>query len=87
MIKTAIESTIARNKFVNKVYYTEVPAYSALILTGNPSPPTDPGYIRRIIKINFTQNDEHTEKEKEEFKSLVNSRKHELKILGNFAAS
>ena len=88
MFKTAIESLIARSKFIFKTHYTEIPSYSVCIQTSNAQPPTDPGYRRRVIPIGFTQSDEHTQLEKEQFDRLM--REHvsgELKILGDFAAN
>ena len=81
MFKTAIEGTIARSKFIFKTHYTEIPAYSACIQTSNAQPPTNPGYRRRVIPIGFTQADEHTQQEKEEFEKLMRERvSGELKI-------
>jgi hypothetical protein len=88
MFKTAIEGMTARSKFIRKTHYTNIPALAAGILTGNAQPPTDPAYRRRSIPICFTQADEHTQKEREEFDRLMNERvPKELKTLGDFAAN
>jgi hypothetical protein len=88
MFKTAIEGTVARSKFINKVHYTEVPAYCACVLTSNSQPPTDPGYRRRAISICFTQADVPTDEEQEVFKKLMRERvSQELCILGDFVAN
>jgi hypothetical protein len=88
MFKTAIEGMTARSKFIRKIHYTNIPALAAGILTGNAQPPTDPAYRRRSIPICFTQADEHTQKEREEFDRLMNERvTKELKTLGDFAAN
>jgi hypothetical protein len=88
MFKTAIEGMTARSKFIRKTHYTNIPALAAGILTGNAQPPTDPAYRRRSIPICFTQADEHTQKEREDFDRLMNERvTKELKTLGDFAAN
>jgi hypothetical protein len=88
MFKNAIETQTARSKFVHKISYTEIPALCACILTSNPQPPTDPGYRRRVIPIQFTRDDEHTEQETRLFEQLMSERVgSELYILGNFAAN
>jgi hypothetical protein len=88
MFKNAIETQTARSKFVRKISYTEIPALSACILTSNPQPPTDPGYRRRVIPIQFTRDDEHTEQETQLFEQIMSERAgSELYILGNFAAN
>jgi hypothetical protein len=88
MFKTAIEGTVARSKFINKVHYTEIPAYCACVLTSNSQPPTDPGYRRRAVSICFTQADMPTNEEQEAFNKLMRERvSRELAILGDFAAN
>ncbi|HET6715860.1 MAG TPA: hypothetical protein VFG90_01930, partial [Nitrososphaeraceae archaeon] len=86
MVKAAVEDTIARKKYVNGDY-TEIPSFSACILTGNSSPPKDTGFRRRIIPIEFTQKDQYSEDEMKEFEKLFDERvKKELRYLGDFAA-
>jgi hypothetical protein len=88
MFKNAIETQTARSKFVRKISYTEIPALCACILTSNPQPPIDPGYRRRVIPIQFTREDEHTEQETRLFEQLMSERVgSELYVLGNFASN
>ena len=88
MIKTAIEGTTSRKKFVNRTTYTDILSLSCAILTGNSPPPSDPAFKRRLILINFTQEDEYSQDQIKEFEKLFNERiKHELPIVGNFAAN
>jgi hypothetical protein len=87
MIKTAIEGSIARSKFVNKTHYTEIPSYCACILTSNSAPPSDLGFRRRIIAINFTQHDEYSSNERKEFESLLSDKIKQLKTLGDYVAN
>jgi hypothetical protein len=88
MFKNDIETQTARSKFIHKTTYTEIPSLCACILTGNTQPPSDSGYRRRIIPIQFTRDDEHTEQEMESFKQLMSEKVGPgLCILGNFAAN
>ena len=67
MIKTSIEGTIARSKFIHKTIYTEIPSFCACILTSNSYPPSDIGFKRRIIAIPFTQKDEYSLEEMDSY--------------------
>ena len=88
MFKTAITDTIARKKFVNKTNYTDIPSFSSCILTGNPIPPYDTGFRRRIIPIVFTEKDQYSNDEINSFENLFDNRiKNELKILGDFTVN
>ena len=89
MMKTAIEGMTSRKKFVNRTTYTDILSLCTAILTGNSPPPTDPACRRRLISINFTQEDENSdESQVKEFEKLFNERiKHELPITGNYAAN
>ncbi|HSF51546.1 MAG TPA: hypothetical protein VLA74_12355 [Nitrososphaeraceae archaeon] len=88
MIKTSITDLISRKKFVNKTIYTEIPSFSPCILTGNSAPPSDTGFRRRIIPIVFTEKDQYSNKEIEDFKKLFDERiKKELSVLGDFTAN
>ena len=88
MIKTAIEGTIARSKFVHKIIYTEIPSFCACIFTSNSAPSTDLGFMRRIIALPFTQKDEYSIMERIDFEKCLNeSIKDDLKIVGNYVAS
>lgn len=88
MLKTSIEGTIARSKFVQKKFYSQIPSYCACVLTSNSPPPNDLGFRRRILTIPFTQNDLYNDKEKIEFQKLLNEvLKRDMPILGNFAVN
>ena len=88
MIKTAITDTIARKKFVNKTIYTDIPSFSPCILTSNSSPPSDTGFRRRIIRMIFTEKDQYSAEEIEDFKKLFDQRiKNELQYLGDFTSN
>jgi len=88
MYKTAITDTNARKKFVNKTTYTDIPSFSPCILTSNSIPPSDTGFRRRIIPIVFTEKDQFSAEEIEDFKKLFDQRiKHELRYLGDFTAN
>ena len=66
IIKTAIQTDIARAKQRNDEY-TQIPAYRAAVLTTNYPPPNDPGVQRRILSINFTLEHRKTEEKIREF--------------------
>lgn len=88
MIKTAITDPIARKKFVNKTIYTDIPSFSPCILTGNPAPPYDTGFRRRVIPIIFTEKDQYSHEEINSFENLFDKRiKNELQILGDFTVN
>ena len=88
MFKTAITDRIARKKYVNKTIWTEIPSFSACILTGNSTPPKDTGFRRRIIPIVFTEKDQYSKDAIIEFEKLFDERiKHELRYLGDFTVN
>ena len=89
MMKTAIEGMTSRKKFVNRTTYTDILSLCSAILTGNSPPPSDPACRRRLLSINFTQEDENSDEHQvKEFEKLFNERiKHELPIIGNYAAN
>ena len=88
MFKNAIETQTARSKFIRKIIYTEIPTLCECILTGNTQPPLDSGYRRRVILMQFTRNEEHSEQDTQLFEQLMAERvKSDLYILGDFAAN
>jgi hypothetical protein len=88
MIKTAITDLVARKKFVNKITYADIPSFSPCILTGNSIPPSDTGFRRRIIPIVFTEKDQYSAEEIEDFQKLFDQRIiNELCYLGDFAVN
>ena len=66
IIKTSIQTDIARAKQRNDEY-TQIPAYRAAVLTTNYPPPNDPGVQRRILAINFTREHRKTQEQIREF--------------------
>ena len=66
IIKTAIQTDIARAKQRNDEY-TQIPAYRAAILTTNYPPPNDPAIQRRILGLNFTREHRKTQEKIREF--------------------
>ena len=85
MIKTAVTDTNARKKFVNKTIYTDIPSFSPCILTSNSNTPSDTGFKRRIIPLIFTEKDQYSTEEIEDFKKLFDQRiKNELHYIGDF---
>lgn len=66
IIKTSIQTDIARAKQRNDEY-TRIPAYRAAILTTNYPPPNDTAIQRRILGINFTREHRKTQEKIREF--------------------
>jgi len=66
IIKTSIQTDIARAKQRNDEY-TQIPAYRAAILTTNYPPPNDPAIQRRILGLNFTREHRKTQEKIREF--------------------
>jgi hypothetical protein len=64
-----------------------VSALSPCILTGNPSPPSDPAFRRRFILIDFSKEDQPTKVDIEEFQKLLANNIDKLSTLGDFAAN
>lgn len=87
-IKSAIESRVARSKFLNNRATTStiIPALSPLILTSNGPPPSDSGYMRRIIDRIFGKSESHNENDKvaQEFKELLRTDLDRLGHYGDF---
>lgn len=84
-IKSAIESTIARGKFVRGTYM-EIPALSPLILTSNKVLPRDDALLRRFIIIRFTYGEKVDSEKEIEFNDNVKPRFVKLAALGYWVA-
>ena len=87
MMKHAVESKTARGKFTSKDRYNTTPALSPCILTGNPSPPNDTAYRRKVIPIRHTVKDCYEKEEIKEFHNWFEPRKQILGILGDFTVN
>jgi len=89
MLKSIIESAIARTKFPNGKASSpvDIPALSCLILTSNPPPPLhDSAYMRRVIARNHPQSESWMEDDPRaaEFKKFLGVNLPRLKALGDF---
>jgi hypothetical protein len=62
-------------------------ALSACILTGNPRPPEDPAFQRRIIPIHLSQDDIPGAEEEKDFNLILKNDIDRLGTLGDFAAN
>jgi hypothetical protein len=89
MIKLSIAGLISRKKFgINKTNWTAIPSLSACILTANNAPPDDKGLKRRIISIDFTEDDKYSNEEIAEFDKIFKEQiKKELRYFGDFAVN
>ena len=91
MIKTAVEHTTSRGKYVGRRYRT-IPAYSSVIFTANHKYPDDDAFDRRFYKILFPRSERKTKDERVEFdnkfqmNNTKNCKLHDLKSIGNYFA-
>ena len=85
LMKSAIESTIARGKYIRGTY-TEIPSLSPLIMTSNRSLPRDDALIRRLIILRFTYGEKIPEEKAKEFDNKVKPRLGKLKAIGYYVA-
>ncbi|MGC2383011.1 MAG: hypothetical protein WA631_07890, partial [Nitrososphaeraceae archaeon] len=86
-IKHAVQNQTGRSRLSDRTNSEYISALSPCILTGNPSPPSDPAFRRRFILCDFTKDDEPTEEEKREFQKLLTNNMNKLGALGDFAAN
>ncbi|MEM1606486.1 MAG: hypothetical protein QXW41_09600 [Fervidicoccaceae archaeon] len=86
IIKSAVESTIARGKYVRGTY-TEFPALAPLIFTSNTYLPRDDALLRRFIVINFTYGDRIPPTRVKEFEEKVEPRLQILSEIGKCIAT
>jgi hypothetical protein len=86
MVKAAVETTVARGKFMVGVY-TEIPALAPLMLTSNAArAPEDEGLARRLYLYPFTHSMVLPQERVREFEEKVKPRLGRLRALGAFAA-
>jgi hypothetical protein len=81
VMKSAIESTIARGKYV-KGSYTEIPSLAPLIMTSNKSLPKDDALLRRLLVIKFTYGERIAPNRASEFDDSVKPRLDKLSTIG-----
>ncbi|MEM1909830.1 MAG: hypothetical protein QXD14_07395 [Sulfolobales archaeon] len=86
IIKSAVESTVARGKYV-KGSYIEYPALAPLILTSNTYLPRDDALLRRFIVINFTYGDKIPPARVKDFEEKVEPRLQILSEIGKCIAT
>ena len=85
LMKSAIESTIARGKYVRGTY-TEIPSLAPLIMTSNKVLPKDDALIRRLMILRFTYGEKIPREKAKEFDDKVKPRLGELKPIGYYVA-
>lgn len=87
MLKSAIERTTSRGKYINN-QYRNIPSLAPLIFTTNRSPPNMASFVRRMHKISFTYDERKSEEEKKNFEEefrLNNSKNSMLNKLKNIS--
>ena len=85
VMKSAIESTVARGKYVRGTY-TEIPSLSPLIMTSNRALPRDDALIRRLIVLRFSYSEKHPEDKIKEFEVKVKPQFGKLSAIGYYVA-
>ncbi len=85
MMKSAIESPIARGRYV-KGSYTEIPSLAPLILTSNKVLPKDDALLRRLIVLHFSFGEQIPQNKASEFQKDVKPKLIKLKAIGQFIA-
>lgn len=89
MIKSSIESTVARGKYQGK-QYRNIPSFTTCCVTANPPLPPGDALHRRFMSIMFSHNEKKTKEDKDNFdrtfkiKSPKYSVLNRLKALSNF---
>jgi len=86
MFKNAVESMLARGKYMHGSYI-EIPALTAFIFTSNKHLPRDDALLRRLIVLRFTFGEKIPDEKAREFESRVKYRLTLLKSLGSYIAS
>jgi hypothetical protein len=86
MMKNIVELPIARAAHDRKGRYRTFAARSPFVLTGNPPPPIEGGYLSRILDIIFTTKDQHVRGSKQalEFQAWLASELDKMGVLGDF---
>lgn len=91
MIKTAIEQTTSRGKYIGRRYRT-IPAYASFMFTSNYKYPNEDAFNRRFMPIPFYRSERKTPEQKEKFDkhfkfdNIKQCTLHDLKPLGQYMA-
>jgi hypothetical protein len=85
MIKSAIESTVARGKY-HKGSYIEIPSLSPLLFTSNRIFPKDDALLRRFDIERYTFGERIDPEREKKFEKEMRPRLRKLKALGDFIA-
>lgn len=91
MIKTAIEQTTSRGKYIGRRYRT-IPAYASFMFTSNYKYPNEDAFNRRFMPIPFYRSERKTPDQKEKFDkhfkfdNVKQCVLHDLKALGQYMA-
>jgi len=85
VMKSAVESTIARGKYVRGTY-TEIPSLAPLVMTSNRAVPRDDALLRRILVIRFTYGERVSPEKASEFEKQVKPRLGKLGAIGYWVA-
>jgi len=86
IIKNAVESPLARGKFV-RGSYVDIPALSPFIFTSNRYLPKDDTLLRRFIVLRFTYGEKLAEDRIREFEEKVKPKLDKLRHIGAYIAS
>jgi hypothetical protein len=87
-IKNAVQNETFRSKVegTRRSEYKHYPALCPFIFAGNPFPPNDPAFQRRMITKYFTPSDELDDNSVKEYDRLLKEHKYKLGTLGDFMA-
>jgi hypothetical protein len=86
-LKHAVQSQTARARLSTRSTAEFIAALSPCILTGNPPPPEDPAFQRRIIPIHYSNDDAPSAEERGRFNTFLKDNLDKLGTLGDFAAN
>ena len=86
VMKSAIESTIARGKYMRGGTYMDIPSLAPLIMTSNRALPRDDALLRRLLVIGFTYGERIDVEKAKEFEKDVKPRIRKLESLGYWIA-
>jgi len=84
-MKSAVESTIARGKYI-RGSYMEIPALAPLLLTSNKVLPHDDALLRRLMLLVFTYGERIDPAKAKEFDRDVRPSLGKLKVIGYYVA-
>lgn len=91
MIKTAIEQTTSRGKYIGRQYRT-IPAYASFMFTSNYKYPDEDAFNRRFYPIPFYRRERKTQAQRKKFDKYFNfdnvkeCKLHDFKALGQYVA-